>query len=163
MSIRKIEMDNCKEIIEKLSALLDGELEGDDLKEVEEHIASCDACSAELEQMRKVDRFTALAEPPHISDAEWDVSWADISTRLSIARRPISIWKIAAPLSVAAAVLIAVVLIFVIASSPPAEIEAEGPDMAIHEVADGYSAYMVGGAEGPNTIVIIVPPDSEDS
>jgi hypothetical protein len=44
----------CSEIREKLSAMIDGMLPPDEIKAIEEHIASCASCAAALEDLRKV-------------------------------------------------------------------------------------------------------------
>lgn len=43
---------SCKEVVELVTAYLEGALSRRDRKRFERHIAGCDACTAYLEQMR---------------------------------------------------------------------------------------------------------------
>lgn len=46
----------CKEVVELMTAYLEGTLSHDDRTRFEEHIAGCDGCTAYLEQMRATRR-----------------------------------------------------------------------------------------------------------
>jgi negative regulator of sigma E activity len=64
---------------EKLSALLDGELEGAELVAAEAHLEACAACRADLEGLTRVARRAAsLDDRPPENDL-----WAGIQSRLS--------------------------------------------------------------------------------
>jgi anti-sigma factor RsiW len=53
----------CRQVIELVTELLEGELPADDVLVVERHLATCDGCGAYLEQMRETIRVTgALRE-----------------------------------------------------------------------------------------------------
>ncbi len=45
----------CTKISKKFSAYLDGEVQGSVLELVEKHLASCEKCRTELEQLKRVD------------------------------------------------------------------------------------------------------------
>lgn len=54
-----------------ISAYADGELKGDRLKQVEEHLAACRDCQMELEQIRKLSALLQLAPlPANLTSAE---------------------------------------------------------------------------------------------
>lgn len=64
---------------EKLSAYLDGELEGAELESAELHLEACAECRAELEGLRRVVRRAAtLDDQPPAKDL-----WAGISQRIA--------------------------------------------------------------------------------
>ena len=57
-------MLSCEEAKSRLSAHLDGELSGEERRELEAHLEACAACRAELEVLRRLDKaFEVLAEP----------------------------------------------------------------------------------------------------
>ncbi len=56
---------NCRKVLFRLNAYLDGELPGDFKCEVEEHLKTCRACRTRAESMRSVgDRLDTLNVPP---------------------------------------------------------------------------------------------------
>ena len=74
-------MDHAK-IKELVSSYADGELDKETRRQVEEHLASCPECRAELEDTRKLEEVMSgmqLKSPP----AEvWQVYWASVYNRL---------------------------------------------------------------------------------
>jgi len=48
----------CQEVVELLSAYLDGELDPLTLERVETHLASCDGCTMVLEEFRETIRLS---------------------------------------------------------------------------------------------------------
>lgn len=166
-----MEKHGCKNIAESLSAFIDGEIGAIDEKALEEHLASCEACSAELEELKKLDELTGRIEPPAVSKDEWAGMWEKISEEMTIVRRPSSIWTWAGLikskrfLASAAAVIIAIVLIFAMASTPDTNVaenidEDDDDDVAINYIADGYRAYIISGEK--SSIIAIVAPDSDE-
>ncbi len=63
---------SCSEVVELVTAYLEGALSRRDRKRFERHIAGCDACTAYLEQMRATIRATGrLTEedvPVHVKE-----------------------------------------------------------------------------------------------
>ena len=55
-------MRSCDEIVELISASLDGELSADEQTALDEHIARCPACSALLDDLRAL----------HMAAADWE-------------------------------------------------------------------------------------------
>jgi anti-sigma factor RsiW len=56
---------NCKQVVELMTAYLEGALSPDDHARFEEHIAGCDGCTAYLAQMRMTRRVVGrLADEP---------------------------------------------------------------------------------------------------
>ncbi len=63
----------CADFHELLSALLDGELAGDERARVEAHAAACAGCRRMLERFRRVDAAAAeLPAPPPVPAGRWD-------------------------------------------------------------------------------------------
>jgi predicted anti-sigma-YlaC factor YlaD len=61
----------CQEVVELVTAYLDGALGAVDRERFEEHLAFCDGCSNYLEQMRTTIRLTRDADvelPPALED-----------------------------------------------------------------------------------------------
>jgi predicted anti-sigma-YlaC factor YlaD len=56
-----------------LSAYLDGELSAADAQRVDEHLASCPACSAELDDLRAVGRLMGMARQSKLGEPSDDV------------------------------------------------------------------------------------------
>jgi anti-sigma factor RsiW len=66
---------------EQLSAYLDGDLAGDELARADAHLASCEACRAELEGLRRlVRRAGSLDDRPPEKDL-----WSGIASRIGTA------------------------------------------------------------------------------
>jgi anti-sigma factor RsiW len=56
---------NCRQVVELMTAYLEGALSAADRARFEEHIAGCDGCTAYLAQMRMTMRVVGrLAEEP---------------------------------------------------------------------------------------------------
>jgi hypothetical protein len=68
-----------------LNAYLDNELHGKRLQELELHLASCQDCREELEQLRHVSKLLQAAPAPEFTPAERFVS----NLTLSLPRRPL--------------------------------------------------------------------------
>ncbi len=61
---------DCERIRENLAAFIDGELDGDQMAEVQAHLAECAECRAELEALRQTARTLAeLLEPRAMSES----------------------------------------------------------------------------------------------
>lgn len=154
--------EECKNILEKLSALVDNELDTASEKEVRQHLASCGECARLFQELRSVDGFVSAAKDAAPSDEQWDRVWKSVDNRIEEidSDKTPGIW----PLAVAAAVLLAVTLIFANLGGeddkkPDVFVTGDAPRMSIDEVGEGYRAFISGvaGDEGPNTIEIICP------
>lgn len=59
-------MSNC-EISRQLGAYLDGELGADECQRIEQHLASCPMCAAEVGHLQRISRLVGSWEAPLIS------------------------------------------------------------------------------------------------
>lgn len=50
----------CKEVVELVTAYLEGALDDADARRFEEHLADCDGCSGYLDQMRRTIKAVGL-------------------------------------------------------------------------------------------------------
>jgi hypothetical protein len=62
---------SCRDVEALLSPYLDGELEPEDARRVQEHVGSCAACRSRLESARAAERALARTAPVR-SDLEWE-------------------------------------------------------------------------------------------
>ena len=69
---------SCKRFDEKLSAYIDGELDYQERSELEKHLLECPRCSSQLEQMRRIESFKPLIEPPEVPQEKWRECWEEI-------------------------------------------------------------------------------------
>ena len=53
----------CQQLVEKVSAYLDNDLDPADRAAVEEHLAGCDACAGYVAQVRRLLELTAAPGP----------------------------------------------------------------------------------------------------
>ena len=60
---------SCQELVELVTAYLEGALPGDDRARFEEHLAGCDGCTNYLEQMRTTIRLTGMISTESLSAA----------------------------------------------------------------------------------------------
>jgi anti-sigma factor RsiW len=58
----------CQELVELVTAYLEGGLSDADRARFEEHIAVCDGCTNYLEQMRTTIRVTGMLTPESLSE-----------------------------------------------------------------------------------------------
>jgi anti-sigma factor RsiW len=63
-----VNLDNCNEIVEQVTAFLDGALDPADERAFVDHLAGCDGCQEYLDQVRRtVDNLGDLP-PDHLPD-----------------------------------------------------------------------------------------------
>jgi anti-sigma factor RsiW len=60
---------SCAQIVELVTAYLEGALEPDDRERFEEHLVFCDGCDRYLEQMRLTIEVTGRLEPGELPSA----------------------------------------------------------------------------------------------
>jgi hypothetical protein len=77
----------CKKIKDLLFAYQDGQLAELEKEEFERHLRACPACSARLEEMRKIDGRLQAAAAPVLPDADFDKSWRKINAAIRPAPR----------------------------------------------------------------------------
>jgi RNA polymerase sigma-70 factor (ECF subfamily) len=58
----------CREIFEKLSEFMDGELPADLCDRIDHHLADCPPCQAFLESLRRTVRHIQGIDAPHMPD-----------------------------------------------------------------------------------------------
>jgi len=73
---------NCDKIKPLLVGYLDGELDDEQIRRVEEHIAVCKECSAELDEMKRVRKILRKMSEPTMPDVFWQQYWNGIYNRL---------------------------------------------------------------------------------
>ena len=117
---------SCREMIDNISAYLDGELAGSELDAFRKHLKSCPDCRAELAEQEKL--WSLLGEAP-LAEATGELTQRILSR--TIRRRRLSVagtvgrslrWLV--PLAAAASVLVAVA-IFRMRMQPPDKLDAE--------------------------------------
>ena len=72
----------CREYKDLMMGYLDNELDGVQVRILQEHLQSCAQCSAELEEFRELKEITdevSLMEP---EDRMWDQYWSGIYNRM---------------------------------------------------------------------------------
>lgn len=77
-------MLSCKDVADRASALIDGELSAWDALQIRLHLAMCKGCGRFIEQMRVTDQLTAQVADtgePHQHEAE-DGRFAEILSML---------------------------------------------------------------------------------
>jgi anti-sigma factor RsiW len=71
MNDATVEALSCQELVELVTAYLEGALSGEEHAAFEDHLASCGACRVYVEQMRTTIRLTGRLTPESIpADAE---------------------------------------------------------------------------------------------
>jgi len=161
----------CENYREKLSAYIDGELDYESRAKVEKHLLNCGECRGLLEGMRRVESFKPILEPPEVPQEKWRECWDEIkkqttdsltveSVQKGVAqrRRERNLRRAAlAVAGIAAAVLVAVVLMWPAAPVVP---EASGFENTV-SVLDyddaNYSLYVIDKPE--YTIIKLIPVD----
>lgn len=60
----------CREVVELITAYLEGDLVTDERRRVEEHLAGCQGCTNYLEQMRATIRLTGMLTEEQIPEEQ---------------------------------------------------------------------------------------------
>jgi anti-sigma factor RsiW len=63
----------CKELVELVTAYLDGALRGRRRRRFEAHLAACDGCTAHLAQMRETIRLTGRLTEDQLTEQQRSV------------------------------------------------------------------------------------------
>jgi anti-sigma factor RsiW len=64
----------CQELVELVTAYLEGALDATDRARFEDHLAQCEGCTTYVEQMRTTIRLSGMVSPEALSDeAERDL------------------------------------------------------------------------------------------
>lgn len=94
---------NCKEVADRLSPFMDGELDSGLNERVSLHIESCDACKRDLESFRRIGGWMREVEAPVDTEGSWGRIEAAIPTKLRLSERRSMKWLVPA-LALAASV-----------------------------------------------------------
>jgi len=73
---------SCEPFNTWMSAYLDGELADDERRQFEEHLASCDACTRELDHLRRLTEDLNMMRFEEPGDAELQRYWGGVYNRL---------------------------------------------------------------------------------
>jgi anti-sigma factor RsiW len=117
-----------------LSSYYDGELSPAQAADVEAHLATCDACAAELRALKRISAVTASAAPVQLSQ----MGRARILAGLRAGERNRQIMAIARPFAAAASVILAVGLPLLFAApgqSTPSSATASSGGAPVWEAA----------------------------
>ena len=146
-------MNHCRAVKREFVAWCDGELSGREAERVEQHLAACEACSAEAESLSAVIRWQrqVLRHVTAVTDQEC----APLQTRL---RRALAaeieppgqarFWSlIFRPVTIAtAAAMIAIIALFSVLGGPNAvliPLGVEAPPVAISRQPDLFENYQL--------------------
>jgi anti-sigma factor RsiW len=77
----------CADLVELMTAYLDGALSEEQRREFEEHLAGCDGCQAALSQWRTVSDLAGRLRPEDVADLDPYVRDRLLSTLRVIRRR----------------------------------------------------------------------------
>ncbi len=136
--------------LEALSAFVDGELAGEELRDVEQHLRDCAACRELVLDLRSIHRAAAAVAPPavpadlagrirtHLNAAEAPGIPASTAVPPPAAdrpRQPRKFWEQTMPLAAAASVLVAVLIWRAWPERPPSQVDQGAPLIAESAVA----------------------------
>jgi hypothetical protein len=82
----------CKKYREQIILFMYGELSDSEQTELEQHVQTCSACTADLEYTRKVFSRIEEADPVEIPEAGWDKVWNRIESGIHPYQRPRAGW-----------------------------------------------------------------------
>lgn len=72
----------CDRFRELMMARVDGEISPDDLRELEAHLAECEDCRRELDEMEKIAELVGQIELPRPSEEDMMNYWPSIYARI---------------------------------------------------------------------------------
>ena len=79
MSIKHI---SCEEMGFKVMAFLDNELPHDEIKQVKNHIETCEVCKDKFESLKKVKEITSEMKFKKLPEMYWDEYWRQVYNRI---------------------------------------------------------------------------------
>ena len=145
-------MNRCEENNEKLRALADGKLSGEDARAATSHVEGCAECRGRLEQLRGIADAAAHPAP---DEAQWRGVWDQMAKRLperKVARRRQAVaWRLA--FTTAAAALVAVVVIALMPGGGSVTAAADVVESV--EAGSGYTTMQFVDDEGSAFIVVM--------
>ena len=119
---------NCKQVNAKLSAYLDGELDGGEMLLLRTHLQDCQACDDELATLRRMkDLLAQLPMPTVASDFEDRLLKSVFDTGTPARNSLIGSWKVVFASGLATAAAVLAVLQFYSAS--PQQAPVSQPDV----------------------------------
>jgi anti-sigma factor RsiW len=165
---------SCNNSGEKLSAYVDGELGYEERTWLEKHLLECPSCSEQLEEMRRVESFKPLLEPPEVPEEKWRDCWNEIKKQTTdslplekvqarVASRRRAYWLRRALAGAGTAAVIAVVVVLLWSGEAP---EAPAPpppsqSVCIHDWDDSkYNLNIIDTED--YTIVKLMPIKEHD-
>jgi hypothetical protein len=106
---------DCKNCIRNLNQYVDGELEGDALKDFEQHLSECQSCKAEYNRMMKMRDLLRNLKEVEVPEGEREVFIGALRDRIEAEGVPVHIsktnWQ---PALVAAIAVVAVLIVLVV-------------------------------------------------
>ena len=73
---------NCQDYKDLMMAYLDGELDAEQQKTLEQHLTSCGKCSAELKEFKELKHLTDNVKLIEPEDRIWNQYWGNIYNRI---------------------------------------------------------------------------------
>ncbi len=71
-----------EQIKKLISPYLDGELDEEGIRRVQDHLAACPECRREIEQMKKLEEVMGMMKLKSPPQEIWDVYWRSVYNRL---------------------------------------------------------------------------------
>ncbi|MCI0408853.1 MAG: zf-HC2 domain-containing protein [Acidobacteria bacterium] len=159
---------DCADVLVRLGSYLDGELRDGRRQRLEAHVASCQRCSAELEQLQSLRKHVRRSLAVSLPDRDADLFWEKVERKIRGARAPRwwalerireSFWSHPSAWWASAAALGAAILLFTAdfilrpAIPPPTRVgPADAPPRTVVESVEG----------GPNSSVFLLSsPDQQ--
>jgi len=72
----------CPNYVDMMMAYLDDELDSEQKKVFEEHLASCPICSGELEEFKRLNRITDEVKLVEPEERIWKMYWSGVYNRI---------------------------------------------------------------------------------
>jgi anti-sigma factor RsiW len=153
-------MASCSEIRPLLGAYLDGELPADQRVAVGQHLEQCMDCLRELDDFARIEQIgRAAAGAPAVGEGDWDRVWRNVRAGIVPARRARAWLRPVASLAVAALLLIAIGVGYILVSGGRV---AAGPAWEVKSVESGSPDVSVGVSYYADVAVIWAVTSPED-
>jgi Putative zinc-finger len=154
----------CDLYAELISAMADGELAGDKLKELQAHLESCAACRVFLKECQRINHaMQDVPAAPPVADARWQAMASDLKAmrKIDLDQRSARLFMVRALAFVAAAAAVCLIAIILWKETRQRDY-LSAKNLSNYQAFEGCISTVVHGPEDGINMVLLVRYQEKD-